>query len=100
MEAISTAGAGDALLAGTIAGLVAGLPLADSKDGDAHCTNLIGSAIDLGLVLAAFSLTSPHTIHPGATLESLLSFAEAQGFALSERMTESLSTDGVEAASG
>ena len=32
MEAMSTAGAGDALLAGTIAGLVAGMPLADRED--------------------------------------------------------------------
>jgi len=93
MEATSTAGAGDALLAGTIAGLVAGLPLADSNKRDETGKRSIDSAIGLGLALAAFSVTSPHTIHPDATLESLLLFAEAKGFALSQSMTQIVTTD-------
>jgi sugar/nucleoside kinase (ribokinase family) len=79
-EPVSTAGAGDALLAGTIAGLAAGMPLAKSDSNVASDHKSIGSAIDLGLILAAFSVTSPHTIHPEATLESLLAFAETKGF--------------------
>jgi sugar/nucleoside kinase (ribokinase family) len=78
-EAISTAGAGDALLAGTIAGLAAGLPLADCQDSISDDKKTIRSAIDLGLALAAFSVKSPHTIHPSATLESLLAFAKGKG---------------------
>ncbi len=39
----------------------------------------ICSAINLGLALAAFSVTSLLAIHPGATLESLFSFAMAKG---------------------
>ena len=80
MDAIATAGAGDALLAGTIAGLIAGLPLADGKGSVADEKRSIGTAIDLGLTLAAFSVTSPNTIHPELTLESLLHFAETKGF--------------------
>jgi sugar/nucleoside kinase (ribokinase family) len=79
-EPVSTAGAGDALLAGTIAGLAVGMPLAKSDSSSASGHKPIGSAIDLGLILAAFSVTSPHTIHPEATLERLLAFAETKEF--------------------
>lgn len=71
MEPVSTAGAGDAMLAGIVAGLAAGLPLADASTG----TSRDCSAIDLGLALAAFSVTSPHTIHPAVSRESFLAFA-------------------------
>lgn len=47
----TTAGAGDAHLAGILAGLAAGLPLAGAQE--------------LGTLLAGASVTSPHTIHPG-----------------------------------
>jgi sugar/nucleoside kinase (ribokinase family) len=99
MEAISTAGAGDALLAGTIAGLAAGMPLAEVKDVVASGEKSIGSAIDLGLALAAFSVTSPHTIHPEVTLESLLSFAEEKGFAVPRGMAEIVPTTGAKVGS-
>jgi sugar/nucleoside kinase (ribokinase family) len=57
----STAGAGDALLAGTLAALAAGAPFA--------------GALDFGSLLAAYKVTSPHTIHPDASLDALLAFA-------------------------
>lgn len=75
VEAVATAGAGDAMLAGVIAGLVAGLPLVGTSTGAARAC----SAINLGLVLAAFSITSPHTIHPGVSRRSFLSFAAENG---------------------
>jgi sugar/nucleoside kinase (ribokinase family) len=74
MKTVSTAGAGDAMLAGIIAGLAAGLPLVDASTGARNCC-----AIDLGLVLAAFSVTSPHTIHPGASRERFLAIAAENG---------------------
>jgi sugar/nucleoside kinase (ribokinase family) len=83
VEALSTAGAGDALLAGTIAGLAAGLPLTYPKVTDANGGTVLRSAIDLGLALAALSVTSPHTIHPGVTLESLFAFAGNNGMVVS-----------------
>ena len=61
----NTAGAGDALVAGIVSALAAGVPFA--------------SALDLGVLLAAYSVTSPHTIHPDANLDTLLSFAATIG---------------------
>lgn len=76
MEAVSTAGAGDAMLAGIIAGLATGLPLVNASTGtSSNC-----GAINLGLALAAFSVASPHTIHPEISRESFLTFASKNGF--------------------
>jgi ribokinase len=66
----STAGAGDAHLAGTIAGLANGMPLAQAHG--------------LGALTAAMSVTSPHTINKEITRGALRQFAEDSGAALSE----------------
>jgi len=58
---VTTGGAGDAHLAGMIAGLALGLSLAGSHG--------------LGVVLAAASVTCPHTIHKGITRRSLADLA-------------------------
>ena len=73
----SSAGAGDALLAGILAGLSAGLPLAMLGGGRAsgECRPA-EIALDLGVLLASYSVTSPHTIHPDAGFEALAAFAE------------------------
>ena len=63
------------LLAGIIAGLSAGLPLVQESTGLARKCG----AIDLGLALAAFSVESPHTIHPGIDRDSFLAFAMKKG---------------------
>jgi sugar/nucleoside kinase (ribokinase family) len=96
MDAISTAGAGDALLAGTIAGLIAGMPLAGSNGSAANGRRSISSAIDLGLALAAFSVTSPHTIHPAATLGSLLHFAETKGLLIPQSLMQVITSTAAE----
>lgn len=57
MNAVSAAGAGDAFLAGVLAGLAAGLSLPDSQQ--------------LGTLAGSFSVTSPHTIHPELDGQSL-----------------------------
>ncbi len=75
MEAVATAGAGDAMLAGIITGLAAGMPLTNASTGLAEDCQ----AIDLGLALAALSVTSAHTIHPGVSRESFLAFAAKKG---------------------
>ena len=75
MEVVSTAGAGDALLAGIIAGLSAGLPLVKDSTGLARKCG----AIDLGLALAAFSVESPHTIHPGVEPRELFGLCVKKG---------------------
>jgi sugar/nucleoside kinase (ribokinase family) len=80
-EVVSSAGAGDALLGGVIAGIVQGLPLVHrTREGNGR--NSGETAIDLGLLVAAFSLTSPHTIHPGFTGQALREFDGAKGASL------------------
>ncbi len=78
VEVRSTAGGGDALLGGVLSALAAGVPLIDPSA--PHGT--LGCALDLGIALAALSVTSPHTIHPAADLETVLAFAEAAGLVL------------------
>ncbi len=61
VHAQGTAGAGDAHLAGLIAGMAAGLGFAQAHE--------------LAGLVSSFSVTSPHTIHPGVTRQALFEFA-------------------------
>jgi sugar/nucleoside kinase (ribokinase family) len=74
----STAGAGDALLGALLAGLAAGLPFAAGGPGSL-AERPLESALDLGALVAAFKVASPHTIPPGFTLENLVAFARDHG---------------------
>lgn len=58
--AVSTAGAGDAFFSGLICGTALGLPLFESQQ--------------LATLLAAMSVTSPHTIHKGINRSTLHDF--------------------------
>lgn len=76
----STAGAGDALLAGAIACLAAGLPLvAPGPRRATMAERPLTSALDLGVLLASYTVTSPHTIHPEANVEALIALAQRLG---------------------
>lgn len=59
VEAEGTSGAGDAHFSGVLAGLAVGLPLDEAQQ--------------LGTIVAAASVTSPHTIHPDVTEDLLRS---------------------------
>jgi sugar/nucleoside kinase (ribokinase family) len=72
---ISTAGAGDAFLAGVISGLCCGLPLCKGFSDTNFPSKELESAAELGTLLGSFSVTSPDTIHPGADTETLYRFA-------------------------
>ena len=79
----STAGAGDALLSGVIAGLIAGLPLIIPRSQRKRLQDRpLASALDFGVLVAGFSVTSPHTIHPDLTLDSVVAFADSMGITL------------------
>jgi sugar/nucleoside kinase (ribokinase family) len=83
----STAGAGDALLAGILAGLAMGLPfMAPGNPRSLITERPLSSAFDLGVLLAAFSVTSPHTIHPDAGISSLRAFADQLGITLGREL--------------
>ena len=71
-EAISTAGAGDAFLAGILCGLTAGLSL--------HL------AQELGTLVGALSVCSPHTIHKGIDRSLLHRFSKESEMDLSEEV--------------
>ncbi len=58
----STAGAGDAFLAGVIAGLTAGLTLSEAQQ--------------LGTLVGSLSVSSPHTIHKGINRNTLLNLSK------------------------
>lgn len=68
-EVVSTAGAGDAHFAGILVGLAAGLSLRGAQE--------------LGTLVAALSVTSPHTIDKRIDRESLREFAGESGAELS-----------------
>ena len=74
---VSTAGAGDALLAGVLLAIAAGIPfIQPDYDRPPSATRPVESAFDFGVLLAAYTVTSPHTIHPDASMDSLLAFAQ------------------------
>lgn len=66
VEIVSTAGAGDAHLAGIIAGLSAGLALAEAQE--------------IGILAASHSVTSPHTIDDRIDASSLAALALRTAF--------------------
>jgi len=70
---VSTAGAGDAHLAGTIAGLASGMTLFESHE--------------LSRLVAAMSVTSPHTIHGEINPVTLQAYARELAAALSSPVT-------------
>lgn len=69
---VNTAGAGDAFLAGVIVGLVADLTLHQAQE--------------LGTLVAAASITSPHTINPEIERQSLFELYSRMKFSLSENI--------------
>lgn len=68
VQAVSTAGAGDAFLAGTVAGICCGMPLFKFKDAS------VRTAVDIGLAVAAASVTSPDTINTNINADFLSSY--------------------------
>ncbi|HYN03798.1 MAG TPA: PfkB family carbohydrate kinase, partial [Vicinamibacteria bacterium] len=90
----STAGAGDALLGGVLAGLAAGLPFVPAGHSRASLAGRpLSSALELGALVAAFKVTSPHTIPPDLSLDALLAFAREHGVAFGEAFRRLLPAD-------
>jgi sugar/nucleoside kinase (ribokinase family) len=89
----STAGAGDALLAGVLSALAVGVPFIEpGARRTAMQDRPLSSALDLGVLLAAFGVTSPHTIHPDANLGTLLAFADEMGVTFSGALRRAVET--------
>jgi sugar/nucleoside kinase (ribokinase family) len=75
----STAGAGDALLAGVISAIAAGVGFTAEREKDCPPEGAIATALEFGVMLASYTVASPHTIHPDACLDTLLEFASGLG---------------------
>ncbi len=96
----STAGAGDALLAGVLSALAVGMPFIRPGTTRASLSDRpLESAFDFGVLLAAYTVTSPHTIHPHANLDSLLSFGRKLGITFSNSLMPYLGPSAYEEAS-
>jgi len=102
VEVASTAGAGDCLLGGVLAAMAAGIPLLNSRLRRNNLTDRpLNTALEFGVALASYKVTSHHTIHPDASLATLTDFADERGitfdpvilqrFADTEDPTEQLS---------
>jgi sugar/nucleoside kinase (ribokinase family) len=92
VKSVSTAGAGDALLGGVLSGLALGMPfLRSSPEPPQKNGRPIATAFELGVLLGSYKVTSPHTIHPSASVDGLLTFAKEKGIEfsadLAQRMT-------------
>ena len=86
---VSTAGAGDALLGGVLSALAAGLPFLRSgaaRQGASDAT--LGTALEFGVLLGSYKVSSPHTIHPLASMDTLLEFGRETGLAFSSDLTQ------------
>jgi sugar/nucleoside kinase (ribokinase family) len=91
VQVVSTAGAGDALLAGVLSALSAGIPFVSSGGRRRTFSERpLRSALEFGVLLASFTVTSPHTIHPAANFDSLRQFAGSLGVALSHELLEKI----------
>jgi sugar/nucleoside kinase (ribokinase family) len=80
VQVASTAGAGDCLLGGILAALAAGIPLLESRSARTTLGERpLDTALEFGVMLASYKVTSGHTIHPDACLASLIEFAHQRG---------------------
>src|SRR5437868_3624429 len=83
VEVASSAGAGDCLMGGILAGVAAGIPLMKpQRQRSGTAKDSLETTLDLAVLLASYKVSSPHTIHPDATLATLIDFADAQGLSL------------------
>lgn len=94
VEAIGTSGAGDALLAGVICGLCCGLPFLKGKSDGYFSETPLKSAMELGILLAGISVTSPDSIDKDICAEYLIDFVRNKNIGLGPEF-ERLFTDKV-----
>ena len=71
VDVVSTAGAGDAFFAGTLAGITCGLPIFKNNIEKASSIN---TATEFGILVAAISVTSQDSIHMGINRDLLFDF--------------------------
>jgi sugar/nucleoside kinase (ribokinase family) len=91
VEVRSTGGAGDALLAGALMALAEGIPLVDRRAPRRSMRDRpLSGGLEFGSLVAGFSVTSPHTIHPDASPEAIVEFARRLGVELDDSLAKLL----------
>jgi sugar/nucleoside kinase (ribokinase family) len=90
---VSTAGAGDAFLAGTIAGICCGLPLFKGYSNAESIQSPLQTAVELGTALASLSVTSADTIHEGADAASVYKHIQQAGLTMSDDFSKMFSNN-------
>jgi sugar/nucleoside kinase (ribokinase family) len=93
VQVCSTAGAGDSLLAGVIAALASGTEFLRASGDHGQAGRHLGTALELGVLVASYAVTSPHTIHPNASLENLVEFADKLGKTMDIPLFEQVQVD-------
>jgi len=89
VKVASTAGGGDALLAGLICGEAVGMPFIHPAAPRRKIADRpLSSALDFAVLLASLTVTSPHTIHPGVNLDALIRFAGSVGARFAPQLAE------------
>ncbi len=83
MDVVSTAGAGDAFLGGTISGLCCGLPFIKGRSDVVFAETPLSSAVELGTLISNLKVTSPDTIYHALDTELLRNFCIGREFRLS-----------------
>lgn len=88
----STAGAGDALLAGVIAAITLGIPFIAPIPMPSKVEKSVDTALEFGVLLASYTVTSPHSIHPDVSLEAIGQFARDSGISICPSLKRSFTT--------
>ncbi|MGE5612875.1 MAG: carbohydrate kinase family protein [Bacillota bacterium] len=86
VEVVSTAGAGDAYMAGVIIGLCCGLPFMKETGEPTFGATPVASAVELGTLIASMAITAPDTINEEICSSTIKSFTEKKGIVLAENL--------------
>ena len=91
VEVASTAGAGDCLLGGILAAMARGVPLLNSRSPRKTLAERpLETALEFGVLLASYKVTSPHTIHPDTSFPALVRFANERGIELAPSLQRAI----------
>ncbi len=89
---VSTAGAGDAFLAGLLSGICCGLPIFKGGNNKLFGATPLSSAVELGILLAALSVTSQDTIHAEANAQLLYDLIRKNNLSAAENLSKVFGT--------
>ena len=84
VDVVSTAGAGDALLGGTLSGIAQGLSFQKGVSDMQFGSSPLKSAVEFGTIASTFAVMSPNSIAENASKNSICDFVKVRKYILSE----------------